>query len=287
MIGKIVGIGVVLIVSFAIFQILMSTTPVRAIYMKIPQVAGINDSCVYNNIVDVVEATFDGNFFTAEELIGLSCSDSGARQYSIGMYLNINPSDEVGIDAWLELQNPYYNISGYPVYILSDGRYLYKHESTLLFFGFQGISDSEKLRIVTDSINEVNPYTFTQAFALLDRIPDQSSILDSSVYQNQVYLSDDLTTVLKGWYVGTSRLASQQAFIFLRIPGDIETRCWEYENETTPYGDLYLCSANDTCGPKYLFLSDAMAYAQDFDDMSFVCSSIEDAFTTDILMNVK
>ena len=55
MIGKIAGIGIVLIVSFAVFQIFMSTTPARAIYLRIPEVAGINDSCIYNNIVDVVD----------------------------------------------------------------------------------------------------------------------------------------------------------------------------------------------------------------------------------------
>jgi hypothetical protein len=171
--------------------------------------------------------------------------------------------------------------------VLSDGRFLYKEESTLFFFDFRGFSESEELAVLTDSINERNRYDFTEAFLLLNRIPEQSSILDSSIYQRQVYISNELTTVLKGWYVGTSRLASQQAFIFLRKPADIEARCWNYNSESTPHGDLYLCYANDSCGPKYLVLSDAIAYAQDTDDMNFTCSSVEDAFTTDILRNVR
>lgn len=287
MIGKAIAAAVVISLIFLAFQMYLTFLPQqRAILLKLPEVPGSDRGCIYNNVVDVVESTIEGILFTADELISLSCFDS--KNYTIEIYNSVNPVDERDIDNLFSSIEPDYNISENPVYLLSDSRFFYKQESILVFLSFAGFSTSEALEVVSDSINERNSYDLTYTFELLDRIPEESSILDSSIYQRQVYVSNELTTVLKGWYVGTTRLASQQAFIFLRKPRDIETRCYHYNNESTPYGDLFLCYANDSCGPKYLVLSDdSIAYAQDANDMDFTCSSVEDAFTTDILRNVR
>ena len=93
MIGKVIGIAIVLIISFAAFQLYnVLFPPLRAIYLRIPAVSGVNESCVYNNVVDVIEVNFDGNFFTAEELIGLSCSDS--REYSVAFVVGEMKPDQ-------------------------------------------------------------------------------------------------------------------------------------------------------------------------------------------------
>jgi hypothetical protein len=276
----------VAVVAVAAATILLAPQPYRAILMALPAVEGVSDECIYNNVIDVIEAYVNGTIFTSEEYISLSCS-SATSNYTVELYLSLNPVDENRIGRMLNESEPALYVLDRPLYYVSGNRLLAKQHSTLYLYSFYGFSEQNKQVVINDSFNSRNYYDLNEMFLFLNRIPDSTLVIDSSLYQKQVFFSDELKTALKGWYIGTTRLASQQGFVVLRQPGGMEKKCYDWDNETTIFGIFYKCYGNGTCGPKYLTMSDAEAYAMDANDMSFTCSSVEDAFTDEIMKNIR
>ena len=280
----VVAVVVITIVAVAAYLLITDPVPARGVYFMLPAVSGIDDNCVFTDITDLVQAgvLFDTLYnFTAQELISLQCSEDD-RSYSVIIYLDVSPFEKRNIEN--ALPTPANTLSTTSVYSISADNYFVPIESEFYFYSFENV---EPFSVINDSLNSRNSYSLDEGFEMLDRIPDRIEYMDSELRQIRVEFGST-KSVIKEWYVGTTFLASSNAYVVLREPKDptLILGCTDenstYDNTTSSVGILYTCRSANMCGPKYLVMEDSVAYTQ----IPMVCDSVEDAFTTAIMERI-
>ncbi len=282
---------VIILVGIAVYEILATTTPTRAVYLALPAVEGVDDNCVFTDITDLVQSGVLVNDtlhpFSAYELVSLTCSEDN-MEYSVMIYLDVSPYERRDIEN--ALPQPVTVISNRSVYLISANNYFVPIASEFYFYSFSNVEDP--YLVINDSLNLRNSYSLDEEFSMLARIPDRIGYLDPTLkyVKAEFGTSRSVTnrSVTKEWYVGTTTDASTIAYIILKEPKDPDRilGCTNenstYANVTTPAGILYTCNYGNMCGPKYLIMENSFAYTH----MQMVCESVEDVFTTAVLERV-
>ncbi|MCK4715058.1 MAG: hypothetical protein KAT35_05750, partial [Candidatus Aenigmarchaeota archaeon] len=173
---------VIMLVGIAIYEILATTTPTRAVYLALPAVEGVDDNCVFTDITDLVQSGVLINdtsyYFSAYELVSFTCSKNNT-EYSVMIYLDVSPYEKRNIsDA---LPQPVTVISNRSVYLISANNYFVPIASEFYFYSFSNVEDP--YLVINDSLNLRNSYSLDEEFSMLARVPDRIEYLDSTLRQ--------------------------------------------------------------------------------------------------------